>query len=119
MIGWDDLTTQILSQEKTLQDFIYSYWYRFSFHLERSLEAIQYHHTWTAYQIATTYDKSLYKTLEFRKNNKFINRLAERAKHSRCDWTKFEANHRPQHEIFRRSTYYLNMFIYKYFLVPP
>ncbi len=36
MIGWDDLTTQILSQEKTLQDFIYSYWYRFSFHLEHS-----------------------------------------------------------------------------------
>lgn len=117
MIGWDDITTQILSQEKTFHDFIYTYWCKFDIHLERSLEAIQYQHTWTAFQIVATYDKSSYKTLGYRKNNKFINRLADRAKHSRYDWLKFEANHRPQHEIFRRSTYFINMFIYKYFLV--
>ena len=116
IIGWDDITAQILSQEKTLYDFIYAYWYRFSLHLERSLEAIQYQHTWTVYTIITTYDKSSYKTLGFRKNNRFINRFAQRARHSRCDWLKFEESHRPQHEIFRKSTHYLNIFIYKYFL---
>ncbi len=61
------------SQEKTLYDYIYSYWSRFSLHLERSLEATQYLHTWTAFQIGTTYEKTKYKNLGFRKDNEYIN----------------------------------------------
>lgn len=115
LYGWDDFTTLILSQEKTLQDYIYSYWPKLSLHLEKSLEATSYQHTWTTFLTLTTLDKSQYKNLGYRKNSKFLNRLVERVKHSKNDWLKFEINHVPQHEVFMKSTYYLNMFIYKYF----
>jgi len=85
LYGWDNITTQILSREKTLYDFIYTYWTRFSLYLEKSLEATQYQHTWTAYNIAID-EKTWYKDLGFRKNNKFIKRLSERVKHSKNDW---------------------------------
>ena len=119
LIGWDNTTTQIISQEKTLYDCIYSYWCKFSLHLERSIEAFQYQNTWTAHLIITSYESSSYKILGFRKDNKFINRLAKRARHSKDDWLRFAANHRPQHEVFKKSTFYLNLFVYKYFLLPP
>ncbi|CAF4914259.1 unnamed protein product [Rotaria socialis] len=61
LYGWDDITTLILCQEKTLQDYIYAFWLRFSIHLEKSLEATSYQHTWTAFQAITTLDKTLYK----------------------------------------------------------
>ena len=116
---WDDFTTLVRCQEKTLHDYVYSYWLRFSLHLEKLHEATSYQHTWTVFQILTKTDKSHYKFLGYRKNNKFLNRLVERVKHGKDDWLKFLLNHIPQHEIFKRSTYYLNMFIYKYFLLPP
>ena len=58
--GWDDFTTLVLCQQKTLHDYIYSYWSRFSLHLEKYLEAISYQHTWTAFQTLTKLDKSHY-----------------------------------------------------------
>ena len=119
LYGWDTLSTQILSREKTLSDFIYSYWTRFSKHLETSLEATQYQHTWISYGIISTYNRAEYKKLDFRKNSIFLNRLVSRAKHSKSDWLKSEANHKPQYEIFRKSSTYINEFVYKYFLQPP
>lgn len=119
LYGWDSWTTQILTREKTLNDYIYSYWIKFSKHLEISTEATQYQHTLTSYRIIKTIDKSQYKTLGYRKNNKFINRFAERAKHGNTDWIRFEANHRPEYEFFKKSTLYINQFICKYFLLPP
>ncbi|CAM4813445.1 unnamed protein product [Rotaria magnacalcarata] len=80
--GWDDITTLILCQEKTLREYIYAFWLRFSIHLEKSLEATSYQHNWTAFQTITTIDKTFYKKLGFRKNNEFLNRLTERAKHT-------------------------------------
>ncbi|CAF2108390.1 unnamed protein product [Rotaria magnacalcarata] len=88
--GWDDITTLILSQEKTLREYIYAFWLRFSIHLEKSQEATSYQHTWTAFQTITTIDKTFYKKLGFRKNNEFLNRLTERAKHGRYDWLQFQ-----------------------------
>ncbi|CAM4867060.1 unnamed protein product [Rotaria socialis] len=117
--GWNEFTTLILCQEKTLLDYIFSYWSKFSLHLDKSLEATSYQHTWTAFQTLNKLDKSQYKNLGFRKNSKFLKRLVERVKHSKDDWLQFRVNHIPQHEVFKKSTYYLNMFIYKYFLLKP
>ncbi|CAF1579175.1 unnamed protein product [Rotaria magnacalcarata] len=56
--GWDDISTMILSQEKSLYDFIFHYGKKFAFHLESSIEATQYQHTWTAYLASKSPDKS-------------------------------------------------------------
>lgn len=117
--GWDDTTTMTLSQEKSLYDYIFSYWSKFSKHLETTNEATQYQHTWTAYLAAKHPDKIWYRSMGFRKNSFFLNRLSKRAEHSKNDWNKFRENHIMQHEYYKKSTLYLNMFIYKYFLLPP
>jgi hypothetical protein len=117
--GWDDITTMVISQEKSLYDYIFSYWSKFAYHLEKADEATQYQKTWTAYLAAKSPDKIWYKTMGFRKNNFFLNRLSIRALHSKNDWMDFCVNHRRQHEYFKKSTLYLNIFIYKYFLMPP
>jgi hypothetical protein len=109
----------IISQEKSLYDYIYPYWNVFVSHLERSNEATQYQQTWTAYLAVKSPEKLWYKNMGFRKNNFFLNRLTQRAVHSKNDWSIFCVNHKRQHEYFKRSTAYLNMFVYKYFLLPP
>ncbi|CAM4841450.1 unnamed protein product [Rotaria magnacalcarata] len=117
--SWDDISSMIISQEKALYDYIYSYWTRFSHNLDNSIEATNYQHTWTAYLAAKTPSKEMYKSMGLRKNNFFLNRLSKRAEHSKNDWISFRENHREQHEYFKHSTLYLNLFIYKYFLLPP
>lgn len=73
--------------------------------LERSLETFQYQNTWTAHLIITSYESSTYKIWGFRKDNKFVNRLVKRARHSKDDWLRFAANHWPQDEVFKKSTF--------------
>lgn len=116
--GWDDTTTMILSREKSLYDYIYTYWIKLSFHLERSQEALSFQQSWQAFNIITSNNKSWYKSMGFRKNSKFPNRLEKRAQHTLNEWKKFETIHRKQFESFRRNTQYLNLFIYKYLLPP-
>ena len=112
--------TLILCQEKTLHDHIYNYWLRFSKHLDESSEAKIYQHTWTTFQILTNINETQWKSLGFRENSKFLNRLVERAKHTNCEWLEFKVNQAPQHEIFKKSTtLYVNLFVYKYFIFPP
>ena len=55
----------------------------------------------------------------FSVNSKFPRRLAERAKHTLSDWNKFEAVHKEQFEYYKRTSLYLSMFIYEYFIYPP
>ncbi len=117
--GWDDITTMIISQEKSLYDYIFSYWNVFAYHLERSNEATQYQQTWTAYLAVKSPEKIWYKSMSFRENNFFLNRLTQRAVHSKNNWLSFCVNHKRQHEYFKNSSVYLNMFVYKYFLLPP
>jgi hypothetical protein len=73
------LTAQIISREKTLYDYIYNYWSRFSIHLDQSLEATQYQHTWTAFNIAKD-SKIWYNLLEYRENNKFKKKTIRKGK---------------------------------------
>jgi hypothetical protein len=76
--GWDDITTMVISQEKSLYDYIFSYWSKFAYHLEKADEATQYQKTWTAYLAPKSPDKIWYKKMGFMKNNFFLNRLSTR-----------------------------------------
>jgi hypothetical protein len=117
--GWDDLTTMILSREKTLLDYIYTYWSRLSLHLERAADALSFQQCWQAFKIVTSEDKTWYRPMGFRKNSIFPKRLAERARHTLMKWKYFEEIHKEQFLFFKKNTHYLNMFIYKYFIYPP
>ena len=119
LYGWDDISTMILSREKSLRDYIYSYWSRLSLHLEEAADAVTFQHSWQAYKIATSPDKSWYRSMGFRANSKFPKRLAERAQHTLKDWETFKTAHKDENEYFKRNTQYLNIFTYKYFLQPP
>ena len=114
--GWDDLTTMILSQEKSIRDYILSYWTRLNLHLERASEALSFQQSWQAYKIATANDKTWYESLDLDENNKFPARLTERARHTLTDWKVFENEHKQFFKIYKNNTHYLNTFIYKYFI---
>jgi hypothetical protein len=117
--GWDDITTMILSREKSLHDYIFSYWSRLSVHLEKAADALSFQQSWQAFKIATSPDKTWYRSMGFRKNSKFPLRLAERARHTLVDWKNFEIIHKEQFEFYKRNSHYLSIFVYKYFLFPP
>jgi hypothetical protein len=110
----------ILAREKSLRDYIYSYWCRLSYHLERAPEALSFQQSWTAYKIATSPDnEEWYRSMGFKKNEFFPKRLTERAKHTLIDWKDFKEVHKQQYEFFKSNTHYLNIFVYKYFMYPP
>jgi hypothetical protein len=109
----------ILTREKRLLDYIYSYWQRLSYHLEKEPEALSFQQSWKAYEIITSNDKSWYKSMGFRKNSFFPKRLSQRARHSLSDWRLFQQEQKNQYEFFKKNTHYLNWFVYKYFLEPP
>lgn len=117
--GWDDVTTMIVSREKSLSDYIYSYWCRFSLHLEKAADALDFQQSWLAFKIAISPDKTWYRSMGFRKNSFFPRRLAERAQHTLQDWKIFENIQKQQFKFFKDDTTYLNAFVYKYFLHPP
>jgi hypothetical protein len=80
--GWDDITTMVLSKEKSIYDYIFSYWSRLSFHLERAADALSFQQSWQAYNIVISRNKTWLRSMGFRKNSKFPLRLAERARHT-------------------------------------
>jgi hypothetical protein len=73
--GWDDIATIILTREKRLLDYVYSSWKRLSLHLEKAPEALAFQQSCKAYEIVTSEDKSWFKSMGFRKNSFFPNRL--------------------------------------------
>ena len=111
---WDDLTTIIVAREKTLLDYIYTYWSKLIKHLLNSPEALSFQQTSNAYWIITSPDTSWLKTMEFRRNSTFLCRLIKQAKNCLIDWIEFENIHSKQHDYFKDSTHMLNSFILKY-----
>ncbi|CAF1681552.1 unnamed protein product [Rotaria magnacalcarata] len=117
LCGWDDYTTLILSRDYTLRDYIFKYWKKFMKHLDESSEALTFQQTWTAFLIATSPCKSYYKSMGFRKNSKFPNRLSAQAQHIKLDVITFFNNHNKQYSIFKKSTAMIEYFVLKFF--PP
>lgn len=117
--GWDDITTLILTREKNLLDYLYGYWYRLSKHLESAPDALSFQQSWKAYEIIKSPDTSWIKSMGFRRNSIFPKRLIERARHTLEDWRAFEPIQKENFECYKKSTTYLNIFVYKYFLEPP
>jgi hypothetical protein len=116
---WEDITTYILSKELTLRDYLYKYWLKFNTHLEKSNEATHFQKTFTAYLIAKTPHKSWYLSMGLRKNNKFLKRLTERAKHTKIDLADFFLIQKEQYGYFKHSLSSIHLFAYKYYLLPP
>ena len=114
--GWDDTTTLILAREKSLPDYVYSYWQRLEQHLTKAPDALSFQQSWRAFEIIKSPDISWYKTMGFRRNSFFPKRLKERAKHTMEDWRAFEQIQSQQYECFKKETQYLNWFVYKYAL---
>lgn len=65
--GWDDYTVFVLSTDKTLMDYLYTYWLRLKKHLDTAHEGLEYQQGWEAYLIATVPDHIHYKSMDFRK----------------------------------------------------
>jgi len=109
----------VLSKEKSIYDYIFSYWSRLIFHLERAADALSFQQSWQAYNIVTSRDKTWLRSMGFRKNSKFPLRLAERARHTLVEWNSFKEIHKEQFKFYKKDSTYLNMFIYKYILSTP
>ena len=114
--NWDDETVLILSREQSLLDHLYSYWIRFSIHLELSTDALCFQQTWQAYKIIISPDKSWFRCMGFNKRSFFPNRLRKRVQHTLAEWHAFKNIHQIQRNYYRTSTTLINRFIYKYFL---
>jgi len=116
--NWDDETVLILSREKSLLDHIFSYWSKFTRHLENSPDALVLQQTWQTYKCLSSPDKSWYRSLGFNKRSRFLKRLIERMQHLLSEWEAFEDIHREELNYYSRSTLYINLFVYKHFLFP-
>ena len=117
--GWDDYTTLALSRDYSLRDYLFRYWKKFIKHLDESSEALVFQQTWTAFLIATSPSKTYYKSMCFRKNSKFPNRLAVKAHHTKLDVITFFNTHNRQYGIFKKSSSIIEFFTLKYFPSPP
>ena len=117
--GWDDITIMVMTREKSLLDYVFSYWTGLSAHLETAADALDFQQSWTAYRTIKYTGKSWYKTMGFRKNSKFPNRSIERAHHTLEDWENFKQVHEKQYLLYVKNTTYLNMLVYKFFIDPP
>lgn len=113
---WDDNTTFILTQEKSLLDHLYRYWLKFSIHLSISLDANAFQQTWQAYKIITSSDMNWYKTMGFNKRSIFPNRLKRRITHSLAEYEDFTKIYDSQLGFYQKNKEMLARFIYKYFL---
>ena len=71
LYGWDDTTTLILAREKSLPDYVYSYWQRLEQHLAKASDALAFQQSWRTFEIIKSRDKSWYKSMGFRRNSFF------------------------------------------------
>lgn len=116
LFKWDDETVLCLSREKSLRDHLFMYWCKFYVHLEKSPDALCLHQSYRAFEIATAPDPKWYKRLGYKRVNRFLNRLRERAQHSLQEWHIFKEVHSEQLLYYVRNTKSINLFVYKYFL---
>jgi hypothetical protein len=117
--AWDDFTTLVLSKEKSLTDYLFSYWRRLMHHMLSANEALAFQMTWSNYLIVTSNEKNIRKNLGVRINSVFFNRLRDQIKHCIIEWMEFDSIHMKQYEIFKRDDSLRNQFIYKFFLQIP
>jgi hypothetical protein len=113
---WDDETTLILCQTKTLLDHVHLYWTRFIIHLEQSPDAVCFWQTLCAYRVLKDKEKDWSHELGLRKSNKFLSRLQDRARHTFVEWQAFDDNQKQQRTVFSTDTRQINEWIYKFFL---
>ncbi|CAF3057532.1 unnamed protein product [Rotaria socialis] len=73
--GREYYTVLVLTREKPLMDYLYKYWVKMIKHLRPTSEALDYQQSWEAYVIATSTNRIYYKSMGFRKNSIFPNRL--------------------------------------------
>jgi len=116
---WNDITVYILSEEFALRDYLYKYWQNFNAHLDQANEATQFQQTFTAYITVKSPDKSWYRPMGIRINDKFLKRLNKRAKHTKMDLADFFSIQKEQYGYFKRSVSFIHMFAYKYYILPP
>jgi hypothetical protein len=95
-------------------DYLYTYWLRLKKQWDTTHEALAYQQTWEAYLIATSPNRIHYKSMDFRKNSIFPNRLAAMARHVNLDLFTFFSIHERQYQIFRRSSSVIERFVFKY-----
>ncbi|CAF4604610.1 unnamed protein product [Rotaria socialis] len=113
---WDDITVYTLTKEYTINDYLYRYWLKFNKHLVTSAEAHQYQLTFTAYLASKTPQRCWYLSMGMRKNSKLLNRLSERAQHSKIDMINFLSIHAQQYGYFKHSSFPIHTFVYKYLM---
>jgi hypothetical protein len=113
---WNDITVYTLKREFTINDYLYKYWIKFAKHLEISTDALQYQLTFSSYLYVKSPHKNWYLSMGMRKNSKFLNRLSQRAKHSKIDLLDFLSCHYQQYGYFKHASFPTLFFIYKYLL---
>jgi hypothetical protein len=113
---WDDYTTLVLSREKSIYDYLFSYWRRLIHHLHFADEALAFQMTWTSYLNVTAPEDDLWKNTGFRKNSTFLNRLRKQITHLMLDWIEFDSVHSQQYDYFKNKNEQVNRFIHKYFI---
>jgi hypothetical protein len=113
---WDDFTTLVLSKEKSIYNYLFSYQRRLMHHLLSPKEALAFQQTWSTYLIITSDEENIRKSLGFRKNSVFFRRLRKQINHFIIDWLEFDPIHIGQNDYFKRSNCMINRFIYKYLI---
>ena len=118
--GWNDHSSIILARGKLLNDYVFKYWKKLKMHLDTLSEASAYNETFESFMIITSpaRHKTYYRSMGFRCNSKFPERLAKRAKHTFIDLFNFFTIHEKQLLCYCNTTDQLRDFICKY-IAPP
>jgi hypothetical protein len=93
-------------------DYLYKYWIRLNKHLDTAQEVLDFQQTWEAYLIATSPNRTYYKSMGFRKNSIFPNRLAASGHHVNLDLFTFFNIQESQYQIFKRSSSDIERFVF-------
>ena len=102
---WDDLTTLVITREKSIYDYVYKYWKRLINHLLFSDEALAFQTNWLAYLHIKSPDRSWWSASSFRKSSVFLRRLRNQVTSCVIEWIHFENIHAKQYDYYRKSTH--------------
>jgi hypothetical protein len=116
LYNWDDLATLVIAREKSIYDYLFTYWRKLVRHLMTSPEALAFQQGWNAYLLLTDVNKCWTRELGFRINSRFFNRLVRQVNHCLIDWSGFDCVHIKQYDCFRISTNMINTFVFKFFM---
>jgi hypothetical protein len=114
----NDYTTLVITRERSIYNYLFTYWCRRILHLLSADEELAFQLTWSAYLNITSPDTTWLRTMSFQKNSIFLRRLREQATYCIIEWIEFDNDHIKQNEYLRKSICQINLFIYKYILLP-